>query len=58
MQTKVSMLAELWLRDVDESDRAIRTKITYRDVCHGALDANPVRELSRSRKKKQRRPSR
>jgi integrase len=104
-QTKVSKLAELWLRDIDESDRAIRTKITYRDVwdrClatsigelrigdvrvsgvdrvvreirerrgpesarhskivlsgifgmavrHDALDANPVRELSRSRKKK------
>ncbi|MGB7798279.1 MAG: site-specific integrase [Pseudonocardiaceae bacterium] len=104
-QTKVNRLAELWLRDIDESDRAIRTKITYRDVwdrClaasigelrigdvrvsgvdrvireirerrgperarhskivlsglfglavrHDALDANPVRELSRSRKKK------
>jgi integrase len=105
-QTKVSRLAELWLRDIDESDRAIRTKLTYRDVwdcClaasigelrigdirvsgmdrvireirerrgperarhskivlsgifgmavrHDALDANPVRELSPSRKKKQ-----
>jgi integrase len=104
-QTKVSKLAELWLRDIDESDRAIRTKITYRDtwnrclagpigelrigdvrvsgvdrvirevrerrgperarhskivlsgifgmaVRHDALDANPVRELSPSRKKK------
>jgi integrase len=103
--TKVSRLAELWLRDIDESDRAIRTKITYRDVwerClsssvgelrigdvrvsavdravreirerrgaesarhakivlsgmfglavrHDAIEANPVRELSRSRKKK------
>jgi hypothetical protein len=27
-QTKVSRLAELWLRDIDESDRAIRTKLT------------------------------
>ena len=35
-QTKVSRLAELWLRDIDESDRAIRTKITYRDVWIGA----------------------
>jgi integrase len=104
-RTKVTRLAELWLRDIDESDRAIRTKITYRDVwerClsasvgelrigdvqvsgvdrvvreirerrgvesarhakivlsgmfglavrHDAIDANPVRELSRSRKKK------
>lgn len=109
-QTKVSKLAELWLRDIDESDRAIRTKIAYRDVwdrClatsigelrigdvrvsgvdrvvreirerrgpesarhskivlsgifgmavrHDALDANPVRELSRSRKKNCRWPS-
>jgi integrase len=104
-QTKVARLAELWLRDINESDRAVRTKITYRDVwdrClsasigelrigdvrvsgvdrvireirerrgpesarhskivlsgifglavrHDALDANPVRELSRSRKRK------
>lgn len=105
-QTKVSRLAELWLREIDESDRATRTKLTYRDtwrrclagpigelrigdvrvsgvdrvireirerrgperarhskivlsgifgmaVRHDALDANPVRELSPSRKKKQ-----
>lgn len=103
--TKVGRVAELWLRDIEDSDRAIRTKITYRDVwtrCllasvgelrigdvrvsgvdrvvreirerrgpesarhskivlsgifslavrHDALDANPVRELTRSRKKK------
>jgi integrase len=31
-QSKVSAVAELWLRDIDESDRAIRTKITYRDT--------------------------
>lgn len=30
--TKISAVALLWLRDLDESDRAIRTKITYRDV--------------------------
>jgi len=31
-QTKVSRLAELWLREIDESDRATRTKLTYRDT--------------------------
>jgi hypothetical protein len=29
VQTKVSRLAELWLSDIDESDRAIRTKVTH-----------------------------
>ena len=39
-QTKVSKLAELWLRDIDESDRAIRTKITYWDVWDRCLAAS------------------
>jgi hypothetical protein len=39
-QTKVSRLAELWLRDIDESDRTIRTKITYRDVWDQCLAAS------------------
>lgn len=30
--TKVAAVAELWLREVDESDRAARTKLAYRDV--------------------------
>lgn len=30
--TKMSAVAELWLRELDESDRALRTKITYREV--------------------------
>ncbi len=29
--TRVGAVAELWLRDLDESDRALRTKITYRE---------------------------
>ena len=29
--TKVTAVAELWLRDIDDSDRALRTKITYRE---------------------------
>lgn len=28
----VAAVGELWLRDIDDSDRAIRTKVTYRDV--------------------------
>ncbi|MFC4949969.1 site-specific integrase [Pseudonocardia sp. GCM10023141] len=97
------MVAELWLRDIDDSDRALRTKITYREnwqrylksvvgelrlrdmrvsrvdrivrdlrehsgsgtathakvvlsgilglaVRHDALEANPVRELTRDRR--------
>ena len=39
-QTKVNRLVELWLRDIDESDRAIRTKITYRDVWDRCLAAS------------------
>jgi len=39
-RTKVAKLAELWLRDIDESDRAIRTKITYRDVWERCLSAS------------------
>lgn len=103
--TKVSVVAELWLRDLDDSDRAIRTKITYHEnwerhvkpavgdlrvrdmrvsrvdrivrdlrehsgqgtsihakvvlsgilglaVRHDALDSNPVRELTPSRRSK------
>jgi integrase len=37
--TKVSAVAELWLRDVEESDRAIRTKITYRETWVKSLAA-------------------
>lgn len=101
----VAVVAAMWLRELDESDRAIRTKITYRDVWvrhvepavgalrirdmrvsrvdrivrelrqrsgdgtakhakvilsgvlglavrHDALDANPVRELAPTRKKR------
>lgn len=29
--TKMTTVAELWFRDIEESDRAIRTKITYRE---------------------------
>ena len=29
--TRVAAVAELWLRDLDESSRALRTKITYRE---------------------------
>jgi integrase len=29
--TKVSAVAELWFRDVEDSDRALRTKVTYRE---------------------------
>src|SRR3712207_2429088 len=43
-QTKVSRLAELWLREIDESDRATRTKLTYRDTWHRCL-AGPIGEL-------------
>ena len=28
----VRAVAAVWLRELDESDRAIRTKVTYRDV--------------------------
>lgn len=30
--TKVSAVAELWLAEIDDSDRAIRTKVTYRET--------------------------
>ena len=30
--TKVAAVAELWLQEIDESDRAVRTKLAYRDV--------------------------
>lgn len=103
-QSKVSAVADVWFRDIDESDRAIRTKVTYHDtwdrclraaigelrigdirvsrvdktireirdrigngtaqhakvvlsgifglaVRHDAIEANPVRELTPSRKK-------
>lgn len=30
--SKISAVAALWLRNLDESDRAVRTKATYRDV--------------------------
>jgi integrase len=30
--TKICAVADLWLRDIDESDRAIRTKVTYRET--------------------------
>jgi integrase len=30
--TRIAAVAALWLRDIDDSDRAIRTKITYREV--------------------------
>lgn len=30
--SKISAVATLWLRELDESDRALRTKLTYRDV--------------------------
>lgn len=30
--TKVAAVAELWLREIDESNRAVRTKLAYRDV--------------------------
>lgn len=33
----VAAVGELWLRDIDESDRAIRTKVTYRDVWNRCL---------------------
>ena len=32
LDTKVATVAELWLREIDESDRAVRTKLAYRDV--------------------------
>lgn len=35
--TTVAAVGELWLRDIDESDRAIRTKVTYRDVWNRCL---------------------
>jgi integrase len=31
-ETKVSIAAELWLRSIEDSDRAARTKLTYRDT--------------------------
>src|SRR5699024_4201545 len=31
-ETRLSTLATLWLRDVDESDKALRTKRTYHDA--------------------------
>lgn len=42
--TKVSAVAELWFRDVEESDQAIRTKITYRETWVKSL-ASAVGEL-------------
>lgn len=30
--SKISAVADVWLRELDESDRALRTKVTYRDV--------------------------
>jgi hypothetical protein len=35
--TKISAVAELWLRDLDESDLAIRTKVTYRETWKKSL---------------------
>src|SRR5882757_755030 len=37
--TKISAVAELWLRDLDESDLAIRTKVTYRETWKKSLQA-------------------
>lgn len=36
--TKVSAVADMWLRDIDESDRAVRTKVTYRELWERYLD--------------------
>jgi integrase len=35
--TKMSAVAELWLRELDESDLAIRTKVTYRETWKKSL---------------------
>jgi integrase len=37
--TKVAAVADLWLRDIDESDLAIRTKVTYRETWRKSLSA-------------------
>ena len=36
--TRVRVLAERWLSDLDDSDRALRTKITYRDAWRRSLE--------------------
>ena len=49
----VRAVAAVWLRELDESDRAIRTKVTYRDVwtrhLDGAVGALRLRDLRVSR---------
>lgn len=36
--TRVRVVAEMWLRDLDDSDRALRTKISYRDAWRRSLE--------------------
>lgn len=36
--TRVRVVAEMWLSDLDDSDRALRTKITYRDAWRRSLE--------------------
>jgi integrase len=49
----VAVVGQLWLRELDESDRAIRTKVTYRDVwsrhVQPAVGALRVRDMRVSR---------
>lgn len=36
--TRVRVVAEMWFRELDESDRAMRTKITYRDAWRRSVE--------------------
>ncbi|GAA1858658.1 site-specific integrase [Pseudonocardia ailaonensis] len=36
--TRLRVAAEIWLQDLDDSDRALRTKITYRDAWRRMLE--------------------
>lgn len=36
--TRVRVVAEMWFRELDESERAIRTKITYRDAWRRSVE--------------------
>lgn len=37
--TRVRVVAEMWFRALDESDRALRTKITYRDAWRRSVES-------------------
>lgn len=38
MRCRVCVVAEPWFRDLDESDRALRTKLTYRDAWRRSVE--------------------